>query len=86
MMRVFVVIIAVIAVPSTMHASEPPSYLVLRAPERPQDKHATHGYYAGRAYAVETQAYSYGWFGAKPGKTKDRSFGYYRNYTQWKSR
>jgi hypothetical protein len=85
-MRALLVTLVLVASPLVASAGEPPSYLVLRAPERPQHKHATHGYYAGRAYAVETQAYNYGWFGAKPGKTWDRSFGYYRNYTQWKSR
>jgi hypothetical protein len=64
----------------------PPPYLVLRAPIRPADPHARHGYYSGQAYAVETQAYNYGWFGTKYGRTWDRQFGYHRNYTQWKAR
>jgi hypothetical protein len=67
-------------------ASEPPPYLILRAPKRPPEPCATQGYYPGQAYGVETHAYNYGWFGAKPGKTAQRSFGYYRNYTQWKVR
>jgi hypothetical protein len=64
----------------------PPPYLVLRAPARPADPHARQGYYPGQEYAVETHAYNYGWFGAKYGRTWDRQFGYYRNYTQWRAR
>jgi hypothetical protein len=64
-------------------ADERPPYLILRAPETPPH-HDIHGYYAGRGYAVETQAYNYGWFGAKPGRQWNRALGYYRNYTQWK--
>jgi hypothetical protein len=71
---------------ATATAADYPAYLVLRAPVHPTNKHDTHGYYPGRAYAVETQAYNYGWFGAKPGHTKRRQFGYYRDYTQWSVR
>ncbi len=67
-------------------AGEPPSYLILRAPAKPKDPHATHGYYPGRGYAVDSHAYNYGWFGAKPGRTWQRSTGYYRNYTEWSVR
>ncbi len=30
------------------------------------------------------QPYAYGWFGAQPRTQCGRSFGYYRNYTQWR--
>lgn len=86
-MRVAAILLALsLATSSTALAGEPPAYLILRAPERPKDSHATHGYYPGRAYGVETHAYNYGWFGAKPGRTWQRSTGYYRNYTQWSVR
>lgn len=69
---------------AALQAGEYPAYLLLRAPEKPQHKHDRQGYYPGRGYAVETHAYNYGWFGAKYGRTWQRSFGYHRNYTQWK--
>ena len=71
---------------SAAQAEDFPSYLVLRAPVAPKHHHDTHGYYPGRAYAVETQAYNYGWFGAKTGSTWSRSFGYSGRYTQWTKR
>jgi hypothetical protein len=89
-MRLFAIALCLFAGASTTFAGEPssppPSYLVLRAPARPADPHAQHGYYPGQAYAVQTQAYNYGWFGTKSGRTWDRQFGYHRNYTQWKVR
>ncbi len=54
-----------------------PSYLILRAPAR---THKGHSYYPGRGYEVRTQAYAYGWFGAKPRRHHRRSSGYYENY------
>lgn len=85
-MRWLLAIVLLATTVSVTHAEEPPSYLILRAPARPHDAKATQGYYPGRGYGVEAQAYNYGWFGAKPGKTWQRSFGYHRNYTQWKAR
>ena len=67
--------------PTTRAAwSSEPSYLILRAPAR---KHKGHAYYPGRAYEVRTQAYAYGWFGAKPRGSWKRSTGYYSSYIQW---
>ena len=82
----FVVIVVIGSLVSSAPAADYPAYLVLRAPVHPANKHDTHGYYPGQAYAVETQAYNYGWFGAKYGRTKQRQFGYYRDYTQWSKR
>jgi hypothetical protein len=86
-MRSFLFALLVVASMSTAcWADGYPPYLVLRAPVHPAHKHHTQGYYPGQAYAVETQAYNYGWFGAKPGRTWNRQFGYYRDFTQWKVR
>ncbi|HTN75500.1 MAG TPA: hypothetical protein VL096_09645 [Pirellulaceae bacterium] len=74
----------VLLAPTAAQAADYPPYLVLRAPATPKNKHETHGYYPGRGYAVETNAYNYGWFGAKYGATWSRSFGTTRHYTQWK--
>ena len=79
-------LLTLVLCPLSLLAGEPPSYLILRAPAKPADPHATQGYYPGRGYAVETHTYNYGWFGAKPGRTWQRSTGYYRNYTQWSVR
>ena len=84
--RLALLVIGMLLVSSSASAEDFPPYLVLRAPETPKHHHDTHGYYPGRAYAVETQAYNYGWFGTKSGPTWSRSFGYARNYTQWKKR
>jgi hypothetical protein len=35
---------------------------------------------------VPGYGYSYGWFGAAPRAHAERSFGYYREYTQWSVR
>ncbi len=56
-----------------------PSYLILRAPARTSKGHS---YYPGRGYEVRTQAYAYGWFGARPRRHYRRSSGYYENYIQ----
>jgi hypothetical protein len=86
-MRSFIFLLLVVAgLTNAAQAEDYPAYLVLRAPVHPTNQHDTHGYYPGRAYAVETQAYNYGWFGAKYGKTKNRQFGYYRDFAQWKVR
>lgn len=63
-----------------------PSYLILRGPVAPRPHQPHYGYYPGSGYAVDTQTYSYGWFGAKPRPQWSRSFGYYRNYTEWSAR
>ena len=63
-----------------------PSYLILRGPVAPHPHHTDQGRYPGYGYAVQPQAYSYGWFGAKPAKQWTRHFGYYRNYTEWSAR
>jgi hypothetical protein len=57
-----------------------PSYLILRAPVR---KFRGHAYYPGRGYEVRTEAYAYGWFGAKPRRHLRRSTGYNESYIQW---
>lgn len=63
-----------------------PSYLILRGPVTAHPHHAHQGYYPGYGYAVQPQAYSYGWFGATPKPQWTRHFGYYRNYTEWSAR
>ena len=63
-----------------------PSYLVLRGPVASDPHHTGQVRYPGYGYAVQPQAYSYGWFGAKPVKQWTRHFGYYRNYTEWSAR
>ena len=63
-----------------------PSYLILRGPVATQPHPASQGYYPGYGYAVQPQAYSYGWFGAQPVRQWTRHFGYYRNYTEWSAR
>jgi hypothetical protein len=85
-MRWLMIALTLCLLPTLAAANEPPSYLLLRAPEKPADPHARQGYYPGRGYAVETHAYNYGWFGAKYGKSCQRSLGYHRAYTQWKAR
>ena len=66
--------------------ASPPSYLILQGPVAPHPHHTPQGYHAGYGYAVQPQAYSYGWFGAKPARQWTRHFGYYRNYTEWSGR
>lgn len=63
-----------------------PSYLILRGPVTANPHHAHQGYYPGYGYAVQPQAYSYGWFGADPKPQWTRSFGYYRSYREWSAR
>lgn len=63
-----------------------PSYLVLRGPTAPLPHQPSYGYYPGYGYGVQTQMYSYGWFGQKPRPQWSRHFGYYRNYTEWSAR
>lgn len=85
-MRVATILLLSLLAPGVAAASEPPSYLLLRAPTKPVAARGHQPYYPGRGYGVETHAYNYGWFGAKPGRTWQRSTGYYRNYTQWSVR
>jgi len=59
---------------------------MLRGPVAPRSHQPHYGYQPGHGYAVETQTYSYGWFGAKPKPQWSRHFGYYRNYTEWSAR
>ena len=63
-----------------------PSYLILRGPVASNPHHSSQGYYPGYGYAVQPQAYSYGWFGAAPRPQWTRHNGYYRNYTEWSAR
>jgi len=67
-------------------AAQQPSYLILRAPVAPVPHHPRPGHNPGYGYGVQTPAYSYGWFGAKPHRQWTRHFGYYRNYTEWSAR
>jgi len=62
-----------------------PTYLILQAPAAPARHHAPR-YSPGVAYGVTTPTYAYGWFGVRPKRHWSRSFGYSRNYTQWKLR
>ena len=73
------------AMVTNLEASHP-SYLVLRGPVAPNPHPASQGYYPGYGYAVQPQAYSYGWFGAQPTRQWTRHNGYYRNYTEWSAR
>jgi hypothetical protein len=60
----------------------PPGYLVLRRAESP-GKHYHPGYSDAAMYDARTSGYAYGFFGVAPRAHSSRSFGYYRNYTQW---
>ena len=66
--------------------AEHPAYLVLKTPAAKSPHHPNHGYSPGYGYGVQTHAYAYGWFGAKPTTHWTRHLGYQRNYTQWSSR
>ncbi|HUG69791.1 MAG TPA: hypothetical protein VMM76_18710 [Pirellulaceae bacterium] len=85
--RTIVVLMGLVACGAvTQVEASHPSYLVLRGPVASYPHPASQGYYPGYGYAVEPQAYSYGWFGAQPSKQWTRHFGYYRNYREWSAR
>ena len=70
--------------PATREAcGGPPAYLILRAPAR---AHKGNAYYPGRGFEVKTQAYAYGWFGARPRGSWKRTTGYDSSYIQWSKR
>jgi hypothetical protein len=79
-------LLAVVVIWSEDATAGYPPYLLLRAPTAPLPHRPTHGYHPGYGFAVEAQAYSYGWFGVKPRRHWSRHFGYYRNYTEWSAR
>jgi hypothetical protein len=79
-MRRILLALLLCASTSACLAADPPSYLVLR--QTPP----TFVQPTAQGFAVETPTYNYGWFGAKYGRTWQRSFGYHRAYTQWKVR
>ena len=63
----------------------PPSYLLLRRAEGPGPQHRP-GKPPAYVRPVPGYGYAYGWFGAAPRAHAERSFGYYREYTQWSVR
>lgn len=63
-------------------AAIPPSYLILRRSEGP-GPHNMPGKPPAYVQPVPGYGYAYGWFGATPRAHSDRSYGYYREYTQW---
>ena len=63
----------------------PPSYLLLRRAEAP-GPHNMPGKPPAYVQPVPGYGYAYGWFGAAPRAHAERSFGYYREYTQWSVR
>jgi hypothetical protein len=63
----------------------PPSYLLLRRAEGP-GPHNEPGKPPAYVQPVRGYGYAYGWFGAAPRAHASRSFGYYREYTQWSIR
>lgn len=63
----------------------PPSYLLLRRAEAP-GQHGMPGKPPAAVQPVPGYAYAYGWFGVTPRAHSARSFGYYREYTQWSFR
>jgi hypothetical protein len=63
----------------------PPSYLVLRRAEAPGPQNVP-GKPPAYVEPVPAYGYAYGWFGAAPRAHSSRSFGYYREYTQWSFR
>ncbi|MDA1049952.1 MAG: hypothetical protein O3C40_05665 [Planctomycetota bacterium] len=87
MCRAIVVLIGILACAIVTNAeASHPSYLILQGPVAPNPHHTSQGYYPGHGYAVQPQAYSYGWFGAQPKRQWTRHNGYYRNYTEWSAR
>lgn len=63
----------------------PPSYVLLRRAEGPGPHHRP-GKPPAYVQPVPGYGYAYGWFGAAPRSHAERSFGYYREYTQWSVR
>ena len=63
----------------------PPSYLLLRRAEAPGPQHMP-GKPPAYVQPLPGYGYAYGWFGAAPRSHGERSFGYYREYTQWSVR
>ncbi|MEO8165610.1 MAG: hypothetical protein ABI619_09455, partial [Betaproteobacteria bacterium] len=85
--RTVAVLIGLLAAMMTANAqASHPSYLILRGPVASNPHHTDQGYYPGYGYAVQPQAYSYGWFGAEPRRQWTHHNGYYRNYTEWSAR
>ncbi len=82
--RTVTVLIGLLACALVTNAQEShPSYLILRGPVAPNSHHTSQGYYPGYGYAVQPQAYSYGWFGARPVRQWTHNNGYHRNYREW---
>ena len=79
-------IIVGLSLASSTARADHPAYLLLKTPADKGHHHPTHGYSPGYGYGVQTHAYAYGWFGAKPKTHWTRHLGYERNYTQWSSR
>jgi hypothetical protein len=63
-----------------------PSYVLLRPPVAASHKAPLRGVYPGYEIPVQTQAYSYGWFGAAPRRHWSLHHGYYGHYTEWSAR
>lgn len=60
----------------------PPSYLLLRRPESPE-QHNHPGYPAAEYYDTRTFGYAYGYFGVAPRTHWSRHFGINRAFTQY---
>jgi len=75
-------IIVLATVASQEAIAGPPGYLVLRRGEAPAN-HYRPGYYDAAMYDARTTGYAYGYFGVAPRAHLSRSFGVYRNYTQF---
>lgn len=63
-----------------------PSYVLLRPPVASSHVAPPRGIYPGYGIPVQTNAYSYGWFGAAPRRHWNLHYGYYGNYTEWSAR
>ena len=63
--------------------AQSPRYILLVPQSAPLPGQPSYQYTPGYVQPVARCGYSYGWFGASPGGHASRSFGYYRNYTQW---
>lgn len=84
-LRTLLLSLLLIASATTAAQAVPPSYLLLRRAETP-GPHGMPGKPPAAIQPVPGYGYAYGWFGACPRAHSERSFGYYREYTQWSFR
>ena len=71
-----------ICLTATADAYEP-AYLILKQPTIVGGSHHSQKPVPALKQEVQARPYAYGWFGVEPRRHWSRSFGYYRNYTQW---